>query len=191
MLVNDMSQNRRIAGILALVCCILQLALTPQIGLGNGRINFMAILAACIAMQQGGRTGVLAGFLSGLFFDLCTTGPIGLMAFELTLAAWVMGHDGRNRIGEGMSESAAYFAPICAGICLVYNLAMLLVGQVDGILDAVFLRALPTFVLTFAFFLPFSYFLGRRPQGGSGVGGSSLNLGGGSRSSKHLSMKGL
>ena len=33
--------------VLPLVCAVLQLAIAPQIGLGNGRINFMLILAAC------------------------------------------------------------------------------------------------------------------------------------------------
>lgn len=189
MLVNDTSQAKRSNRILAVVCCILQLALTPQIALGNGRINFMLILAACVAMQQGGRTAVLWGFFSGLFFDFCTTGPIGLMAFELTLASWVMGHEERNRIGEGMGQSVSYFAATAFFVCLFYNLAMLLVGQAGGFVDAVFLRAVPSFVITFVFFLPFAYFLSRRPAGGTGIGGSSLKLGGGS--GRHLSMKGL
>ena len=51
MQVTDRNARRRITVILAVVCCVLQLALAPNVGIGNGRINFMLVLAACIALS--------------------------------------------------------------------------------------------------------------------------------------------
>lgn len=175
--------------VLPLVCAVLQLAIAPQIGLGNGRINFMLILAACIALRSGGRTGVIWGFLAGLFFDLSTTGPIGLMAAELTLCSWVLGRECRNRLSEDRSANLIAFGVADLLVSLGYSLAMLATGNASGFLATVFLRALPMAVLTFVFFLPFLHVLGRPQAGGGRLGGGGMSFGG--AKGRHLTIRGL
>ena len=190
MQVTDRNARRRITVILAVVCCVLQLALAPNVGIGNGRINFMLVLAACIALTQGGERGVAAGFLSGLFFDLTSAGPVGLMALLLTAASLAMGMNERNRMTEdpGFAVRAYFIAD--AAVCLGYALAMLLVGQAGSIMDALFLRAVPTFLLNLLAFAPFVLLLGR--WGGSGpalMGGGPRSIG--RRGAKHIDTRGL
>jgi rod shape-determining protein MreD len=172
MQVKDTNRFRRSTGVLALVCLVLQLALAPNIALANGRINFALVFAGVIALTQGGRSGVMAGFFAGLLFDLLGTGPVGLMSLLLTVAAYLMGIEVRNRIAEDASGSVVVYVISAIVVSLVYNLAMFLVGEASSIIDVIFLRSLPTAVLSVVAFLPFVYFLS---QGGSGpsLAGSS------------------
>ncbi|MBP3885410.1 MAG: rod shape-determining protein MreD [Olsenella sp.] len=165
MQVKDTNRFRRSTGLLALVCLVLQLALAPNIALANGRINFALVFAGVIALTQGGRVGVTAGFLAGLIFDLLGTGPVGLMSLLLAVAAYLMGVEVRNRIAEDPSGSVVVYVISAIAVSLLYNLAMFLVGEASSIIDVLFLRSLPTAVLSIVAFLPFVYFLSR---GGSG-----------------------
>ncbi len=174
MQVNDSNRNRRSIALLALGCLVLQLALAPNFALGNGRINFALVFAAYMALTIGGRTGVACGFLAGLAFDLCTTGPVGLMSLLLTVASFAMGMEERNRLAEDPSGSVVLFLLAAAATTLAYHLAMFLVGQASSLFDVLFLRTLPTLLLSAVAFLPFAYV-------GSRSGGSPLSLGGGSR----------
>ena len=171
MQVNDSNKNRRSMVRLALVCLFLQLALAPNFGIANGRINFGLIYAGVIALTIGGHTGVVAGFFAGLVFDLCTTGPVGLMSLLLTVAAFLMGIEVRNRIAEDFSGSVVLFVMCAFVVSVFYNLAMFLVGQGGSIVDMLFLRTLPTFILTGAAFVPFALIAGKGTAGSSLGGG--------------------
>jgi rod shape-determining protein MreD len=175
MQVNDSNRNRRHILLLALLCLVLQIAISPNVGIGDGRANFALVFAAYVALTIGGRTGVLCGFLSGLVYDLSTTGPIGLMALLLTVASFVLGMEDRNRLGEDPSGSVVIFLITCAATLAAYHLAMLLVGQSSSFVDVMVLRWAPTLLLTVIAFLPFAYV-------GAHAGGSPLSLGGGKRS---------
>lgn len=48
---------------------------------------------------------------------------------------------------------------------------MLLVGQASSLVDVLFLRALPTAVLTLVAFLPFAYYFARVRAHGMGLSG--------------------
>ena len=173
MQVSDRNRESRSIAVLALVCAVLQLVLAPNVGLGNGRANFALVFPACVALQTGGRRGVVAGFLAGLFFDLSTTGPIGLMAFCLSASSFALGVEERNRMAGDLASATAHFAAASLVVSLVYHLAMLLVGQADSLLDVLVFRTLPTAALTFVFFLPFAYYFSRVhvPSGPSLGGG--------------------
>lgn len=170
MQVNDTNRNRRGMLVLGLACLLLQLALAPNVGIGNGRINFALIYAALVALMVGGRTGVISGFFAGLVFDLSTTGPIGLMALLLTVMASVLGLEERNRLADGLPQTLTTFGVASLAVVFVYHLMMLFVGQATDLGDVLLLRTLPTFALTFVAFIPFAYFLCRSSEGGSGGG---------------------
>ena len=171
MQVADRNREPRSAAVLAVICGLAQLALAPNIGLGNGRANFALIFSACVALLVGGRRAVLVGFFAGLFFDLSTTGPLGLMAFCLTVSSFLLGLEERNRMSGDLAVTLALFCGADLGVSLVYHLAMLLVGQADSLLDVIVFRTLPTALLTAVFFVPFAYYFSRMHVSGSGLGG--------------------
>ena len=186
MQVADKNRDRRGTLVLAIACAVLQLALAPNIGLGNGRANFALIFTVCVAFNVGGRKGVLAGFFAGLFFDLSTTGPVGLMAGLCAAAAYVMGQEGRNRMAGEFGASVAEVSIATLVVSLVDHLAMLMVGQSSSFLDVIILRTLPTAFLTIIAFLPFAWIYSR-----STGGGPNLSMGGRRRGGSHLSTRGL
>lgn len=171
MQVKDSVRSRRDFGILAAICLILQIAVAPNIAFGNGRANLALVFAGVASLMLGGRTGVLCGFVAGLIFDLSTTGPIGLMAFLLTIGSFVTGLEGRNRIADDFTGSLVAFARLCCSVTVCYHVAMLLVGDATSLIDVVFLRSVPTIILTMIAFAPFAYVISHET-------GSSLSLGG-------------
>jgi rod shape-determining protein MreD len=187
MQVANKNRDRRGTLILAIVCAVCQLALAPNIGIGNGRANFALIFTACVAFNVGGRRGVLAGFFAGLFFDLSTTGPVGLMAGCCAAAAYLMGQEGRNRMAGEFGATVAEFSVATLVVSLIYHFAMLVVGQSSSLLDVLVLRTLPTALLTIIAFLPFAWFYSRSTGGGPSLSMGGRHRGGGS----HLSTRGL
>ena len=175
MQVADRTRDVRGTVLLAVACAVLQLAVAPNVGIGNGRANFALVFAACVALRHGGRRGVVTGFLSGLFFDLSTTGPIGLMAFCLTVACYALGIEVRDRMAGELSSTMAHFAAVSLGVSLVYHLAMLLVGQAGSLIDVVVFRTLPTWALTVVSFLPFAYYYSRLRASGPEIGAGRLS----------------
>ena len=171
MQVKDSNRNRRDFATLAVICLVLQVGVAPNIALGNGRANLALVFAGIASMMVGGRLGVLCGFLAGLVFDLSTTGPIGLMAFLLTLGSFVIGLGARNCMADDFRGSMATFAALAGIVSVFYHVAMLLVGDAHSIIDVVFLRALPTTALTVVAFAPFAYVISRAT-------GNALSLGG-------------
>ena len=185
MQVADKNREAKGIALLAVVCAVLQLALVPNVGLGLGRANLALVFAALVALRFGGRAGVLAGFFAGLFFDLSTTGPVGLMAFCLSVVGFALGREERDRMAEGMSGSLVSFAAAALLVSLVYHLAMLLVGQGDSLLDAIVFRTLPTALLSIVAFVPFAWFFSRTRPSSSGFATPHHGRGG------HFSRRGL
>lgn len=178
MQVKDSNRNRNVFGTLALICLLLQLAVAPNIGIGNGRANMALVFAGLASMLVGGQMGVIYGFAAGLVFDFSTTGPIGLMAFLLTVASYIMGSEGRNRLADGFQKAVTSFSGMSFGVSLGYHIAMLLVGDASSVIDAFFFRTVPTTLLTVLAFLPFAWFLSQSSA-------NSLKLGGKSGKGKH------
>lgn len=178
MQINDKSHDTRGLIGLAAICAVCQLALAPNIAIANGHANFALVFAACYALTRGGDAAITAGFVSGLLFDLCSTGPIGLMAFILTLVSRFLGSEQRNRMAGDFSTGVVMFSASSLSAALVHSLAMLLTGNAGSIVEALVFRAVPTAFLSIVAFLPFAYYFSRVR--------SSSSLSGG-----HFSSKGL
>lgn len=190
MQVADRGRDVRGTIVLAVVCAVAQLALAPNIALGNGHPNFALIFSACVALQVGGTRGVVAGCAAGLFFDLSATSPIGLMAFCLSVSSFALGLEQRNRMAGDLASTMGLFCGAALGVSLVYHLAMLLVGQASSIVDAIVFRALPTLLLTVVFFAPFAYYYSRVRVSSQGLGGAGSLRGAGGRGT-HFTRRGL
>lgn len=184
MQVRDTNKSRRSIGVLAVICAVVQLALAPNIGIAAGRANVALVFVGLVALSIGGRTGVLAGFFGGLFFDLCTTGPMGLMTLLLTITSYVLGMEERNRLADELTGSLALFAGTDVIVSLIYGLAMLLVGQASSVGDVLASSVLPSALLTLICFVIFEYFL-VGGFSGAGIGG------GGRRGGGHYKLSGL
>ena len=189
MQVADRGRETRGTIALAIVCLVLQLALSPNVALGSGHPNCALIFSACVALRTGGTRGVVSGFLAGLVFDLSSTSPIGLMAFCLTISSFALGLEQRNRMAGDLAATMTLFCAATLGVSLVYHLAMLLVGQASSIVDVVVFRTLPAALLTVVFFLPFAYYYSRVRASGQGIGGPG-SLRPGTRGT-HLTRRGL
>lgn len=147
MQVKDPNRNRKHILVIAVICAVLHLALAPHIHILNGSVNFCLIGAAVLALSIGGSQTVITGFAFGLMYDLTTTGPVGLMAFELCIASYVMGIEQRNRLAEERAAAIEMFAIVCVVVELFYGVAMLMVGDSQSVLAVLGLKVLPSVVL--------------------------------------------
>jgi len=185
MQVKNAGRTKRTIAVLAIICGVLQLALVPQIGLGNGRANMALVFAGCVALTYGHKDGVWCGFFAGLFFDLATTGPVGLMAFLLTACSYILGIQGANVLVSDLRGSIVRFSVAAIAVTLLYHIAMLLTGAASSLIEVIVFRSLGTIVLTVVAFLIFAHFLvrvspstglgtpqaaGRHSRSGRGVG---------------------
>jgi rod shape-determining protein MreD len=167
---------------LAALCFVLQLALAPNLSLGSGRLNFAVIFAFCISLLVGGRRGVVYSFFAGLVFDLSTTGPVGLMALLLTVTSYVLGLEERNRFSDGSAACLSSFAISSFAVIFLYHLAMLGMGRDESLFDALLMRTLPSYALTFVAYLFFNHHFTKDAAGGVSAR---------PRRGSHYSVKGL
>lgn len=168
MQVKDSHKDRRGHIILAVSCFLLQVMLSPHIQMGNGHINFAIVYAGVHALMVGGRTSVIVGFVTGLLFDLLSTGPVGLMAGTLTVFAFALGKEERNRFADGFVSSLSSFGVGSLFVFLVYQMAMMLTGDATSMVDLIIQRLLPSFAMTFMAFLPFAYLQVKAASGSRG-----------------------
>lgn len=161
MIVNDANARRKVALIAFAICAACQVILAPNLPLANGRPNFMLIFAGSMALCYGGTFGILASFGAGLFFDIVSSGPVGLMAFLLTLMAAVIGREDRNVIADATPQALRISCLAAPAVELAAQLVLMAIGQGGALLDTLGLRWLPASVLDIVFFLPFLLCLSR------------------------------
>lgn len=121
-------RNNRSLIITSIIAAFLQVALAPQLSILGGSINFMLALTATIAIGCDSRTMVYVGFFAGLFFDLTSLVPIGLMTLLLTLLGYVAASISRG-IAPGFSMDALRI--VCAGVLIVevlYSVLLFFMG---------------------------------------------------------------
>ena len=161
MQVRDANVRRRGLALAAIITAFLQLAVAPNISLFSGHPNFCLAFAAYAALSIGGAQGVIVGFLSGLFFDLCATTPVGLMAFELCLMAYLLGVERRNRLADGLGNAVRLFALAAVIVEVLFFSALALVDGTEGFVWQLLGGCLPTIVLDIAVFAAYAAFAPR------------------------------
>lgn len=143
MQISDKNREARGIALTALICAVLQLAIAPNVGLGNGRANLALVFAATVALTTGGGRAELCGFFAGLFYDLSSTGPLGLMALSSACAALPSAVRAETALSGEFASGILLFVAADLAVNLGYGLGLMLAGQGGGFVDAVFLRALP------------------------------------------------
>ena len=147
--------------ILALICATIHLGIAPNLSLGLGVANACLIFAFCATTALEGTRLLWVCFIAGLFFDLTTTGPVGLMSFELLCIGFLGTSEDRAHMGDDTLTIIKTFSLDCVVVTLVYCLAMWVVGDTSSFFEAIILKALPTCIITIIYFLPFLYVFSR------------------------------
>ena len=146
--VRDPSRARRSLAITVVVALVLQVGLAPQIELFGGRFNFMLAFAGAYALTAEASPAVVAGFFAGLFYDLTSAAPMGLMALIMTIATFLL-VAAAGGAGGGLSSRSIQFVFIYAlAVSLVNGLVLFFMGAETSLLWALLGHGLSTAVLT-------------------------------------------
>ena len=134
----------RIASVVAAVLAVvLQVFLAPHISIGYAVPNFVAAACIALAVSRAGALTPAAPFVLGLLYDLISGGPVGAMAFTLTVAStfagWLFKHTNNDTVFMAL-------VALLAGVFFVefaYGAFFLLFGYATGFVEAVVYRMLP------------------------------------------------
>lgn len=156
--VRDPGRARKAVVIVCLVAAVLQLALAPQISLFGGKVNFMVVLALVMAPSCDTRSAVIAGFFAGLFSDLTSPVPVGLMPLLLTIACFGLSMASHG-MGGGLSrDSLRLVGGAVFLVNLAYGIGLLLLGLEGSIVYALLVHGLASSVLDTLAAIPFLMF---------------------------------
>lgn len=180
---NNSGRPRSAQTAAIVVFAVLQVALAPQVEIFGGRFNFMLALVASLAVAGDSRAMVYIGFLSGLFYDLTTSSPIGFMAFLLAVVGYAVALVSRGLTsGLGM-ETIRVVASAVIGVNVVYALGLFLMGVETDLLMSVGVHGLVSSLLDLVACVPLLLLGGNGGgRGFSARGGRGRGLGyGGTR----------
>ena len=141
-----MEQGRIVVIIGALVAVVLQVLVAPHVTLFGAVPNFLLAFSLVTAVIRAGEYNPVLPFVLGLFFDLFTGGPVGAMAFSLTLFSVVAA-----RVFDTMNNDTLFMPALVLGIGtllveLSYGMFLLLFGYPAGLFEAIAYRVFPCFV---------------------------------------------
>ncbi len=155
---RDSGPSQRSLVILAVVACVIQVALSPQISIFGGRINAMLVLAGTLALTGNAPRAVCVGFFAGLFYDLTASVPVGLMTLLLTIGAFALSHVSNAGTTGFSGTSIRLFFVFSIVVCLANGIGLLLLGYEGDIL----------ILLSCALAVPFLMVAGSANQGRGG-----------------------
>lgn len=157
MKIKDTGRSNRTSMILAVVAFVLQVALSPQIEICGGRINFMLALAVLFALSGDTHRATVAGFLCGLAYDLTAAVPVGLMALLLTVASFFISSLFTG-VQIGVNANAVRSSAIMIFLVdLVYGLLLFFMGVQTDLFWAIVGHGFSTTLVTLLASLLFSY----------------------------------
>ena len=130
------------------IAAVLQILIGSQLSVFGGTANFMLALVAALAVGGDPRLLAYIGFFSGLFFDLTSAVPIGLMSLLLTLAGFFAATATRG-VSVGFNMQSLVIASVSIAVVnVVYAVALLLLGIESNIFVSFGVHALSSAVLT-------------------------------------------
>ncbi|MDO4436739.1 MAG: rod shape-determining protein MreD [Coriobacteriaceae bacterium] len=183
----EMNSNRRTRSgfvITVIACMLLHLMLAPQFSVMGGRFNFMLVLTAVCAISGDSRSMVYVGFFSGLFYDLTTASPIGLMPLLLALTGYTIALMSRGLASDlGMQTIRVVILAVFA-VNIICSVALFFMGVESNLLTAVGVHGLASGVLDVLACVPLLL------MGGSGNSGSGFSSRGRGRAHGGLSYGG-
>jgi len=158
--VRDPHRQRRSLAIACAVAAVLQLALAPQFSLFGGAFNFMLVFALCMSMGNEIGSAVLIGFFSGLFYDMTSAAPVGLMSLLLTIGCFSLATVSRGVSGNVSTDTMRLIAVAILAINVVNGVVLFFMGVEGGFVSAVLVHGLACTVLDTIAALPFLVLVG-------------------------------
>lgn len=158
--VRDPHRQRRSLAIACVVAAVLQLALAPQISLFGGAFNFMLVFALCMSLGNEIGAAVLIGFFSGLFYDMTSAAPVGLMSLLLTIGCFSLATVSRGISSNVSTESMRLISAAILVINVLNGLVLFFMGVEGGFISAVFVHGLASTALDILASIPFLVLVG-------------------------------
>lgn len=130
----------------AVLSAFLQIALAPNIAVLSAMPNFIVAFVLIVAVSRPHVFGAGLPFAMGLVYDLVTGGPVGAMAFSLTVFSFLIA-----RLFSSLENDTLFMplAMLALGSFLVelsYGMFLLMFGFNAGMLEAFAYRVVPCFV---------------------------------------------
>ncbi|MDO4595720.1 MAG: rod shape-determining protein MreD [Coriobacteriaceae bacterium] len=156
--VRDPSRARKAIIAVCAVSAFLQLALAPHISILGGTVNFMVVLALTTAPAFDVRSAVLIGFFAGLFYDLTSPVPVGLMSLVLTVACFAESTFSHGLGGDFSADSLRLILSAVVLVNMGYAVALFALGVETSLLEALLGHGLTCSVLDGLVVVPFLLF---------------------------------
>ncbi len=107
--------------IAGLILLLVQLNLS-YIAVESVTPDLLVVLTVFIALREGQFSGLLAGFVLGLFFDLISSDIVGTNALAKMMAGFIAGYFYNDQLGLQESTGNFRFLGIVALAALVHNI---------------------------------------------------------------------
>lgn len=132
--------------IIAAVALLLQVVLAPYIAISSIVPDLAAVAMVLVAVVRADRFGVIAPFVVGIFYDLLSGGPLGPMAFTLTLVSFLA-----SRLFAALNNETPIMPLVIAAAALllievIYAVFLAVLGYSGGFMGMLVYRALPVFL---------------------------------------------
>ncbi len=165
---RETPSSHRVFVVIAVVACVLQVALAPQISLLGGRFNVMLVLAGTFALTGNAPRAVYVGFFAGLFYDLTATAPVGLMTLLLTVTSFVLASiSGVGTSGFSTASLRLFFVDALV-VSLVNGIALVIMGYEGSVLVSLGSHGLMSAIMSTVLAIPFLMASGSGTQTRSG-----------------------
>ena len=127
----------------AVIAYVLQIVVAPAITIVSAMPNFIAIFAAIYTVSRARATSYVVPFVLGLIFDFVSGGPVGALAFSLTLSCAIA-----SLLFSALDNDTIFVALVSVVVALlltevIYGIFLLAMGYEAGVLQALVYRALP------------------------------------------------
>lgn len=130
----------------AVVAVLLQLLVAPYIAISFAIPNFIVAFTMAIAIVRPHSFGCVLPFVLGLSFDLMGGGPVGAMAFSLTLFSYVLARYFGSVGNDSVVMAIAFMALGLLLVELSYGVFLLMFGYNANMFDALAYRIAPCFM---------------------------------------------
>lgn len=137
------TQERMLTIVGAVLAVLLQIIIAPHIGLFGVVPNILVAYVLVVAVVRPSSFGPVLPFVIGLFFDLFTGGPVGVMAFSLMTFSMIAA-----RVFDAINNDTLFMPLLVMAIGVLfvelsYAMFLLLFGYPAGVLDAIAYRVFP------------------------------------------------
>lgn len=131
-------------GIGIAIAVLAQIIIAPNIAVFSAMPNFLLVITLVIALVRPERNStIVIAFILGLFYDLISHTPVGIMAFLFVLAAFTASRMYVLLSNDTLFMFAVVYLVSVLAVEILYALFLTVFGLSAGLFEMVVLRALP------------------------------------------------